>query len=635
MSDKHPLEKLFGEGIVTGIVMYAVFRWILRPIGRGIAHLSWRWRRFLTPLWFGTGTEIVALIWRFGASWTWWVALVLPVCGTTLAVLGPRLSGPWSKAIMWVVPDSVDAGRKGVLDRVPERIYVGTFTAALGGWLALRVGAGPSTITEYWWLAGTVGFGGVWWYHRRIRVAGRSDRYARRWRILSNKDRGPIRELHGSKVVAATGTRGQSLLTVRLREGATAAMAGRPESMDQLASFYGMRLSSVYLLPVAENARQVQFRFLPRDPWKGNIPHPMPAPGSITLVSTDARFPMGLHADGNDDPYRLQHTLLVGASGSGKSIWLRTLMIWLSSMQDCHIIAADMAGGATLAMWQPVLDLPLATDFESTCVMLTRVMAWIESREEDLRDSSLRPGEQSDVIEPSVDTPWLVVIIDEYPDFVAEANDLGKAGAKWLALIGRIGKRIRKCGGKLILACQNGSKADTGAKELQSQLTAIVSLMLDQHASSVLWGDQKRYGWYSHGLKIGQYLLQDSEHKTANIAKGFYVRQRDVKAHIDAAARLERRMEPKGWKALTGAGAAVPEVDDIDIPAEGADKTHADILAVLDQGPGKADDIATRAGVARATVYRHLAQARDAGEAHALAGTWMRGPEPVRAQASA
>jgi hypothetical protein len=619
---KHPLEKLFGEGIVTGIGLYLVFRFVLRPMGKLITHLSWRWRRVLTPLWFATGTEIVALIWRAGASWTWWAALVIPGTGLVLAALGPHLSVPLSRAILAVVPDSLDAGRKGVLDRVPERLYLGTFTAALGGWLALRVGTGPSEITQWWWVGGTVAFGGTWWYHRRIRVAGRADRYARRWRVLRDKDRGPIRELHGSKVVRARGTRGQSLLTIRLAEGVTAATIGSRDRMDALASFYGMRLSSIYLLPVQENARQVQLRFLPRDPWKGDIPHPMPEPGSISLVSTDAHFAMGLHADGDEDTFRLQHALVVGASGSGKSIWLRSLMIWLSAMRDCHIVAADMAGGATLAMWQPVLDLPLAIDFESTCVLLTRIMAWIESREEDLKDNSLSSDNASDVINPSVETPWLVVIIDEYPDFVAEAESMGKQGAKWLALIGRIGKRIRKCGGKLILACQNGSKADTGSKELQSQLTAIVGLMLDQHASSVLWGDQKRYGWYSHGLKIGQYMLQDSEHKVPNVTKGFYVKQREVKAHIAEAAKLDRRMEPKGWKALTGAGAFVPEAEET--PAEGAAKTHQDVINALDQGPAKVDVIAVRTGLSRATVYRHLAQARDAGEADARAGVWTR-----------
>jgi hypothetical protein len=593
----------------------------LRPIGKGIAHLSWRWRRALTPLWFGLGTEIMALIWRAGASWTWPVALVLPVLGTTLAILGPRISGPLAKVVFAVVPDSMDAGRKGVLDRVPERAYLAAFLAALGGWLALRVGAGPSDVTYWWFWAGTASFGGIWWYHRRIRVAGRADRYARRWRKLADAEsKSSIREFVDSKVVGARGSRGQSILTIRLAATMTAAKVSN--RMDDVASFYSMRLASVYLLPVQENARQIQLRFLPHDPWKGSIPHPMPEPGTVSLRSTGGIFPMGLHADGADTEYRLQHSLVVGASGSGKSIWLRSLMIWLSAFQDCHIVAADMAGGATLAMWQPVLDLPLATDFESTCVMLTRVMAWIESREEDLKDASLG-DDGEDVINATVDNPWLVVVIDEYPDFVAEAEGMGKAGAKWLSLIGRIGKRIRKCGGKLILLCQNGSKADTGSKELQSQLTSIVGLMLDQHASGVLWGDQKRYGWYSHGLKIGQFLVQDSDHKVPNISKGFYVKQREVKAHIDLAARLERRMEPKGWKALMGEGAHVPEVDE-PAPAQGSDATHAKVMAALDEGNAKVDIIAERAGVSRATAYRHLAQARDAGEVHADGGVWAR-----------
>jgi DNA-binding transcriptional ArsR family regulator len=625
---KHPLEKLFGEGIVTGLVMYAVFRWILRPIGKGITHLTWRWRRALTPLWFATGTEILALIWRAGAAWTWWVALVLPAAGATLAVLGPRLSAPMQRVVLAVVPDSVDAGRKGVLDRVPERAYLAAFLTVLGGWLALRVGAGPSVITQDVWLAGTGLFGGAWWYHRRIRVAGRADRFARRWPRLANKEKSTIRELHGSRVVDARGTRGQSILTVRLAPSMTAEKLRN--SMDPIASFYGLRLGSVWLLPVQENARQVQLRFLPRDPWKGKILHPMPEPGSITLASTDGVFDMGIHADGAEDFYRLQHTFVVGASGAGKSVWLKSLMIYLTACRaDCMIVAADLAGGATLRIWEPCLVRPLATDYESTVVMLQCVMAFIEDRERQLAAASVATRNADDSFSPTPDTPWLVMIVDEWPDFVADAKGRGKQGEKDLALAGRVFKRLRKTGGKGILLCQNGSKEDTGSKELQSQLTAMIGLRLDAHASKVAWGDLVRYGWNSAALTNGQFLLRDDEHTTANPSKGYYPRQREIHEHIDAATQIHQHMEPTAWAALQGVGGVIvdAEVDERD-----------EVLACLEAAPAGIDDLVVRTGLSRATVYRRLALLRDAGQVHsrgnARARVWHAGADaqtPVNA----
>lgn len=609
----HPLEKLFGDGIITGLVLYATFRWVIRPIGRGIAHLGWRWRRVLTPLWFATAVELVALIWRAGAAWTWWAALVLPALGTTAAVLGPRFSGFWARLVLAVVPDSVDAGRKGVLDRVPERLYVALFTAALGGWLALRVGTGPSVLTQDWWLGGTLAFGGTWWYHRRIRVAGRADRYARRWRKLADKETGPVRELVGSKVVEARGTKRQAVLTVRLAAGVTAMMLGA--HLDRVASFYSLRPGAVYLSQDETNARRVRLRFLPGDPWKGAIPHPMLEPGSYSYASTGGVIAMGLYADGNEEEYTLQHTLVVGASGSGKSIWLRALMIWLTGMSDMHIVAGDMAGGATLKAWEPCLSRPLATDYDSTVVMLEAVMAWIEDRERQLADNSLTDNGE-DVIRATDDTPALAVVIDEYPDWVAEAKTRGKTGEKHLALIGRIGKRIRKCNGKLILLCQNGSKEDTGSKELQAQLTAVVGLMLDQHADTVLWGTLNRKGWQSSLLRTGQHLLRDPQHTTPNPAKGFYTKQREANAYIAKASQLHKRMEPTAWAALQGLEA--PMV----VPAE-PEGTKDEVLAALEIHPASVEDLVVRTGLSRATVYRRLARLRADERVRKDADVWV------------
>jgi hypothetical protein len=614
---KHPLVDLFGDGILTGLFLYGLFRFVIRPIGKGISHLAWRWRRVLTPLYLATGTEILALVWRGTASWTWWAALVLPAAGLVLAVLGPRLSGPWSRLVLALVPDSVDAGRKGVLDRVPERTYLALFLAALGGWLALRVGAGPSTTTALWWQLGLLVFGGSWWYHRRIRVAGRADRYARRWRILADKERGPIRELHGSRVVEARGSRGQSILTIRLAEGMTAAQLA--PRMDTLASFYSLRLSSIYLLTDESNARRVSLRFLPKDPWKGKILHPMPAPGTVSLRANDLRFSMGLHADAMEEIYMLQHTLVVGANGSGKSIWLESLLVYLAACDDCMLAAGDLASGATLRVWEPVMCMPVATDYESTVVLFERVMAFIEDRERRLGLDKASSDDAPDAFMPSPSEPWLTVIVDEYPDFVAEAEGRGKEGQKHLALVGRCGKRGRKAGVRFILLCQNGSKADTGSKELQAQLKSTVGLALDAHASRVLWGDLVRYGWNSAGLKTGQHLLRDEAHSTPNIAKGYFVTVRDRRAHIEACVAAGRpTAEPTAWAALMGHGGII-----IDMPDEDAEPDE--VMAALDIEPGKADELAERTGLSRATVFRRLNRLAGEGRAHSRSGVWHTG----------
>jgi DNA-binding transcriptional ArsR family regulator len=612
MARRHPLADLLGEGLVTGLSLYAVWRWLLRPLGRGLAHLSWRWRRLLGPLWVATGLELVALLWRAEDAWTWPVALVLPVLGTTLALVGPRLSARLSGTTLALVPDSLRAGRRGVLDRPAERTYLALLLAYVGGWLALRVGAGASAITEWGWLAGWAGFGGTWWWHRRIRVAGRVDRYARRFRKLADKTANPkFKVFHGAKVVGAAGTRrsGVCQLTVRLAHGHTAEDV--VPILPAVASWYHLRRNAVTLAEDEGNSARVTLRFMPRDPWRGKIPHPMPEVGSITLAGLGLRIPVGVLADGSHQMWTLVHTLIVGRNGSGKSVLLESILMWLLAALDAVVVGADMASGATLGVFRRALALPLAEDWEATTHLLERVLAVVMDRESRLGAAKEASDEAEDAWAPSPQAPYLFVIIDEYPDWVAECAERGTEGKRALAMLGRIGKRSRKTGVWLILAAQNGSKTDVGSKELQAQLRAVFGLALDVHANRVLWKDLVRQGWSSLGLRPGQHMLRDDEHTVPEVAKGFFVDVRARRAQTEAAAVLGKVLEPTAWAALMGtedaelaAGSIVPAPEVVPVDP---------ILEALGIEAATAAELVERTGMSRATVFRRLRTLKGAG----------------------
>lgn len=638
MARRHPLADLLGEGVVTGLTIYAAWRWVFRPIGRLIGRLSWRWRRVLAPLWVATVLEIVALIWRALAPDLWPVALALPAAGLALALAGPHLSRGVARVVTALVPDSMDSGRKGVLDRPTERIYLALVLIFIGGWLALRVGAGASQWTAYGWQGGTVVFGGTWWYHRRIRIAGRADRYARKWRKLAEgaTTNTKLKPLLDSKVVGATGTRrGLCTLIVRLAHGAT--LEDVANCLPNITSFYRLRRGAVSLAEDDTNSSRITLQFMVRDPWRGALSHPMPAPGSISLAGLGKRIQIGLYATGAAVMWTLQHLLVVGQTGSGKSTLLESLLIWLTACRDVVLVGSDMASGATLGVWRRCFALPLAEDYDSTVIMLQRLMAVIEDREKRLGQAKEATDDAGDSIEPAPEHPWLVAIIDEYPDWVAVAaarstREYNYVGREHQALVGRIGKRGRKVGVWLILLAQNGSRADTGSKELQSQLKATIGLRLNQHANKVLWKEQVRQGWSCTGLRPGQFVLQDDEHNTPETAKGYRVSVRDRRAHIDAVlADGMRVLEPSAWAALTdttdevmAAGMVVPAPVRPDNP----------ILAALMAGPANAQELAERAGVARATAFRHLRKLAAAGHAHSREGTWHAGPAPDRQPAA-
>jgi hypothetical protein len=626
------------KGIIKEMLGTAGGVLVAEGVGRGWKRgrkLMFRWRRALTPLWFGFLIFLTCVIWRWQIPEWWPVVLTVPVGGVLLAIFGPKLSDRWSRIVMALVPNGLDKGKDGVLDRVTERVYFGTLMAYIGTYMILRIVDGPSDLSGWLWQIGVAVFGGAWWYHRRVRVAGRADRFARKWPKLADKETCPPRlvPLVGSKVVDARAFGKTSVLKIRLGEGHTVDSVSHLR--DALASFFAMRPSSVFIAPDADQARNVIMTFLPKDPWSGKIAHPVFAggdikPGQTSLRSLGKRFAMGLYAHGERIMYQLQHTLVVGASGSGKSGWLHSLMTWLVSFCDVVVVGIDMAAGATLGVWRKTLALPLAEDLDAAIIILERVFGVIRDREARLGLASEDDDDAADSFEPDRKHPWLILVIDEFPDLLAEAKDTKRpaedGGGNYLTyvvnLLSRIAKKARKCGVRIIIASQNGTKADLGSKEMQAQLRAIVGLSLDPQQSKNLWQNDMHRGWNSTALRDGQFLLKDDEHGTPDPGKGFWVENKDRRDLVKKVAPNGYRevyLEPSAWAILTGETA--PEVIDAEVVSE---ETFGPEYAVLEylrvEAPEGAkvetiSDVLTRAkeesggsgpGTSRATIYRHL-----------------------------
>jgi hypothetical protein len=629
------------KGAIKEIVDTAAGVLLANAVGKGWKRgrkLMFRWRRFLTPLWFGFLIFLTCVIWRWQIPEWWPVVLTLPVGGLLLAIFGPKLSERWSRVVMALVPNGLDKGKDGVLDRPIERIYFGTLTTYIGAYMVLRIVDGSSTFSGYMWQIGVATFGGAWWYHRRVRVAGRADRFARKWPKLTDKETCPPRlaPLIGSKVVDARAYGKTSKLKIRLGEGHTVDSVSHLR--EALSSFFGMRPSSVFIAPDEDQARNVMITFLPKDPWSGKIVHPVfegtdnIKPGETSLRAVGKQFAMGLYAHGQRIMYQLQHTLVVGASGSGKSGWLHSLMAWLVSFCDVVVVGIDMAAGATLGVWRKTLALPLAEDIDAAIIILERVFGVIRDREARLGLASEDDDDAEDSFEPSRKTPWLILVIDEFPDLLAEAknttkyNEDGKADGNYLNyvinLLSRIAKKARKCGVRIIIASQNGTKADLGSKEMQAQLRAIVGLSLDPQQSKNLWQNDMHQGWNSTKLRDGQFLLKDDQHGTPDPGKGYWVENKDRRDLVKKVAPKGYRevyLESTAWAILTGETA--PETIDVEVIAE---ETFGPEYAVLEylrvEAPGGAkvetiSDVLTRAkeesggsgpGTSRATIYRHL-----------------------------
>lgn len=593
-----------GANIIRDVIWVKFTLWIMAKLGRTGKRLVFRWRRILSPVIFATLLWAVAAIWNLTFPEWCWLALTVPAAGGTVAWYGPKLSDRWSAIVTRLVPTGLDRGRSGVLDRPIERMYFAGLAVFIGAYLLVRSGWGPSDLTLWIWRSGLLVFGGLWWWHRRVRLAGRGDRIARKWgRINEGRTNSRLAPLIGSKPVEVHGRGPVTVLKIKLSEALTLADASR--LVEPLASYYGMRPRAIKPREDHSNARYIWLTFLPSDPWKHELSHPAPVPGTISIAQTKGKILVGLKADGEENHWIVQHAGLYGKTRSGKSGMIHSLMMYISAFEDAIAVAIDMAGGATLNTWQPAFARPVATNLDEAIVLLERVLAFIEVRERAIGADDF----DDDIFEPTVERPWLFLVIDEFPNLITTAKSAGQMGdgpnaksyLKYVVgLLDRIAKQAAKTGTILIEGAQNATKEDNGSKEFQAQLRTTFGLSLEEGQSRNLWGIGERLGWTSTDLGKGQFRVRDDDHTVPEITKGYWVPKSQRRKQAAAAAKLRKCAEPTAWAALMGVDA--PAIDAISVSSAPADR----VLAALEDGPMKVADLVDAVGLSRAQVYRRL-----------------------------
>lgn len=487
----------------------------------GVASLLWKHRKRLAPVYIWLGLTIAALA-LGGVAPGWWSAPVWvgAVAALLVWLVGERMSGPIKNGIALIVPDSVDQGRRGVLDRPSERAYLSILLASAGGWMGMVASYGLGRDVLLGGMCGLLAFCAPWWWHRRIRRNGVLNIYARRWPVVAEE----VLSFQGSRVmpegVTKVGGRGRAVvLDVALRPGKTVDSVGSYAS--NVASVFNLRGGAVTIAP-GRTARRILVRIVPRDPWEAQIRHPLfenPPAGPLRLADS-MTFPMGVLDDGDLVMYSLFHTLVIGQSGSGKSSFIESMLIWLLSHEDAVCVGSDMAGGATLGVWEPAFELPIATDVDSSLELIARLRQVIDYRLQVLNDRKRRGGITDDTLPPSPEFPAIVAFFDEWPTLVAEGSK------EVVTVMGVMAKQGRKVNVWLVLASQNATKADVGATELRGQMR-MVGFRLDSQQNKNAWKEKVNQGWSSTDLPTGVFLLNDDQHTIPRQAKGFFVNKNE------------------------------------------------------------------------------------------------------------
>jgi hypothetical protein len=615
--------------IAAGQLLAKLTIWMLGKLGRRFRILAFRWRRALTPLVVGFLVWMAAAIWSaFDPRWWSLLALALPVGTGVLAYFGPVLNEQWSQVVTKLVPAGLDRGKDGVLDRPQERIYLATFGTAIGGYVAVRSAFGGSDFTLWWWRISVLVLGGLWWHHRRVRSAGRSERIARKWNRITDRDRCPdnLKAIAGTRVLSSKSRGRAAELHVRLPEAATFAVLQR--SMDALHSFYKARPDSIFPHRDLNKSNQAFITFQPKNPWEGMLEHSAPEVGTYSIRSLGKKLELGIYSDGEEIVWHISHAGIFGQAGGGKSGLLHNIIRWLAGATDAIMVGIDMANGATFNAWREAFALPIARDFDHAVLHLEAVMRFIEARESRLGSDAM-DDDDADQFEPTDAEPWLFLLIDELPDLIAIAREMGEKESQvsWEkyvnGLLGRIAKKARKCGVRIIIGSQNATKEDIGKTEFRGQLVTTVGLLLSEQQNKNLWGNEVRLGWTSIGLGQGEFRLRDPEHQNPRVAKGWWVPKADRRRAAIEAAKLAKMAEKEAWDALIGMDSVVVVVPGEVVPARERDA----ILRALDEsatGILSRSELSEITGLSRSQTYKRLASLGEDKVRKLGRGRWAR-----------
>jgi DNA segregation ATPase FtsK/SpoIIIE, S-DNA-T family len=263
-----------------------------------------------------------------------------------------------------------------------------------------------------------------------------------------------------------------------LRPGQT--IADTIRQREALESALDVRPRSVRLEEDPNRARQVLLRVVERDPHAAPIPWAGPQAGSIRRPLQPGVWEIG-------DPVAVslahQHTLIVGATGSGKSMLLNVVVGELAAARDVVCWGVDFKGGAELGPWQACLG-RVATTPTDTSQLLGAAVAVLDARLAELGRRGLRE------LTPSRATPALVVVIDEHAELVARCRRPA------LEAIDSIAKRGRAASVTLILANQRATMDLLGSDILRANLRVRFCLGVEDpgEVSLALGLDTKR-GW--------------------------------------------------------------------------------------------------------------------------------------------
>jgi len=227
------------------------------------------------------------------------------------------------------------------------------------------------------------------------------------------------------------------------------------------------------------------------------------------------------------DLSRMPHLLVAGATGSGKTIFLNTVIISLlyqNSIDDLKFIFIDPKRvELTLYNGLPHLLTPVITDVTKTINALKWAISEMDRRFDVMAEAKKRDIASYNNAHPNDKLPYIVIIVDELADLMAvAAQDME-------ACIIRLAQMARAVGIHLIMATQRPS-VDVITGLIKANITARVAF------SVVSGADSRTILDFSGAEKLlgrGDMLFTYAELSKPKRMQGAYVSDEEIKGIVD------------------------------------------------------------------------------------------------------
>ncbi len=409
-----------------------------------------------------------------------------------------------------------------------------------------------------------------------------------------------------------TATRGLQLVvedtSIGARSGTGVEMFARADQMSAHRAETLSRRLAPYRLPSQATADTVD-EDAPVQTWGqmigiGEVTRLNPEHAWLPRVGRDRlRIPIGLGVDGTPVEIDLKesaengmgpHGLCIGATGSGKSEFLRTLVLGLvatHSPDALNLVLVDFKGGATfLGLEEAPHVAAVITNLAEELAMVDRMKdalaGEMNRRQELLRSSgnfaNVTDYEKARQAGADLDPlPALFIVVDEFSELLSQQPEF----ADLFVAIGRLGRSLHI---HLLLASQRLEEGKL--RGLDSHLSYRIGLKtFSANESRTVLGVPDAY--HLPALPGAGYLKCDSAEIVrfqASYVSGVY-EGAAIERHIGAGAEDQVEILPKLFTAAPVALDAVPEVHEpveVVVRDETETRTTIDIVVERIQGHG-------------------------------------------------